>query len=63
MAKCRGCGKPIRWVEMISGKKMPLDEKPLSMVEVKEEIGDIISVYMPHWATCEKAADFKKKKD
>lgn len=61
MAKCRGCGQEITWCEMASGKKMPLD-KAQNMVQVKEGIGEIISVHMPHWATCSKAKDFKNGK-
>lgn len=59
MSKCKGCDQEIKWCEMASGKKMPLDDKPASMVQVKEGIGEIIKVYMPHWATCKKAKDFK----
>ena len=33
-----------------------------NMVQVKEGIGEIISVHMPHWATCSKAKDFKNGK-
>lgn len=58
---CKGCGKKILWVEMASGKKMPLDLPSRSMVQVKEGIGEVIQVYMPHWATCEKASQFKKE--
>ena len=60
MQKCKGCGKEIKWVVMASGAKMPLDAKPLQMIQVKEGIGESIPVYMPHWATCEKASRFKK---
>jgi len=60
MANCRGCGQPLKWVDMASGKKMPLDIKPISMVQVKEDIGEAVQVYTPHWATCPKAKDFKK---
>uniref|UniRef100_A0A6M3LDT4 Uncharacterized protein n=1 Tax=viral metagenome TaxID=1070528 RepID=A0A6M3LDT4_9ZZZZ len=48
IVNCKGCGKPIKWVEMASGKKMPLDEKPFSAIQVKEGIGEIIQIYMPH---------------
>lgn len=61
MPKCKGCGQEIKWVEMATGKKMPLDAKPVQMVQVKEGIGQVIPVYMPHWATCSKAKDFKGK--
>ena len=58
---CKACSASILWVEMASGKKMPLDEKPISMVEVKEGIGKIVRVYQPHWATCPGADKFRRK--
>lgn len=61
MSNCRSCGAKLRWVEMMSGKKMPLDIKPMKMVQVKEDLGQVIDVYMPHWATCPGAEKFKKK--
>ena len=59
-SKCRGCGQEIKWIEMASGKKMPLDPDPVQMVIVNVGIGEVRGVYMPHWATCPKAKDFKK---
>lgn len=61
MPQCKGCGQEIKWVKMASGKSMPLDGQPETKVQVKENIGEIITVYTPHWATCPKAKDFKKK--
>ena len=60
MPKCKGCGQEIKWCIMASGAKMPLDAKPVNMIQVKENIGEVISVYTPHWITCEKAKDFKQ---
>ena len=51
----------IKWVIMVSGARMPLDAKPIMMIKVKENIGELIDVYTPHWATCTKAKDFKKQ--
>jgi len=62
MPKCKGCGQEIKWVEMATGKKMPLDHKPLQMVQVKDGIGEVIPVYMPHFATCPNAKEFRRKK-
>lgn len=62
MSKCKGCGADIKWCETATGKKMPLDAVPKQMIQVKEGIGEVIPVYMPHWATCNKAKDFKKEK-
>lgn len=51
-SKCKKCKKPMIFCQMASGKLMPLDAEPKKMVQVKEGIGEIIDVYMPHWATC-----------
>ena len=61
MPKCKGCGQEILWVMMASGAKMPLDAKPIQMIQVKEGIGAVIPVYTTHWLSCPKAACFKKK--
>ena len=29
MARCKGCGAEIFWIKTISGKSMPVDEKPV----------------------------------
>ena len=29
MAKCRECGKEIRWIKTTAGKAMPVDPKPV----------------------------------
>lgn len=34
--KCRGCGAPIVWIRMqISGKKMPVEEDPVLVLQGK----------------------------
>lgn len=72
MSVCKGCGQEIRWIEMISGKRMPIDPKPQRMVMLIEDLpegtvsnfqpdkGIIVTVYVTHWSTCPKAKDFKK---
>ena len=40
MAQCRGCGKLIDFVEMKSGKKMPVNREYLTYDSL--EVGDII---------------------
>lgn len=62
MSNCKNCGAPLKWVEMASGKKMPLDAEPKKMIQVKEDIGQVIDVYMPHWASCSGADEFRKNK-
>lgn len=63
MPACKGCGQLIKWVEMSSGKKMPLDFKPMQMIQVKEGIGAVVEAYTPHWASCSRVNDFKPKKE
>ena len=62
MSECRNCKAPILWVDTKNGKKMPLNDKPFSAVHVKEGIGEVIQVHMPHWATCPGADQFRKPK-
>jgi len=62
MAKCRSCGAEINWCEMASGKQMPLNAKEMLMIQVNDGIGEVIPVYMPHFATCPHAKAWKSKK-
>ena len=58
--KCKGCGQEIKWVMMASGAKMPLDAKPVKMIQVKDGIGEVIDVYRTHFETCTQANKFRK---
>ena len=72
MSVCKGCGQEIRWIEMISGRKMPIDPKPQHMIMMVEDLpenclpicepdqGITVKAYVTHWSTCPKAKDFKK---
>ena len=60
MSKCKACDAPILWVKTTKGKNMPLDAKPYKMVVVKNGIGELVDAYMPHWATCPHAKEFRK---
>lgn len=62
MPTCKSCKAEIKWVEMATGKKMPLDAKPIKAIQVKEGIGQVIDVYIPHWSTCPGADQFRKVK-
>jgi len=54
---CAFCSATIRWVTMVSGKKMALEDKGLMAVEVSTEgKGKLRRVWMPHWGSC-KGAD------
>lgn len=37
---CRSCGKPIRFIEMRSGKKMPVDPDLIAYADAKD--GDVL---------------------
>ena len=60
MPECKSCKATIVWVEMASGKKMPLDATPISAVQVKDGIGGVVQVYIPHWATCPSAEKHRR---
>lgn len=63
MSLCKSCKAPLNWCETRKGKKMPLDAKPFKAVQVKEGIGEVVDVYMPHWATCPGADKHRKKEE
>lgn len=55
---CKGCNKVIKWIKMESGKNMPVDTKLITVVTID---GKVVRGYIPHWSTCEKYKQFKKK--
>lgn len=57
MPTCKGCGKEIEWIRTEAGKQMPVDPDPVTVV-LKD--GRVVRGYIPHWATCEKAQEFKR---
>jgi hypothetical protein len=59
-ATCKACGAKLLWVDTAAGKKIPLNASPFKAFYVKDNIGQMIDVYIPHWATCPKAQTFKK---
>jgi len=54
---CKGCGAEIGWIKTPKGRNMPVNPKkvPFMMAD-----GTLRWGYVPHWATCPKAQDFKK---
>ena len=76
---CRSCGSAIVWVEMESGKKMPLDAEPVAFVGnvltndkatgrvlSKEQIAVLppgSKLYRSHFATCPNANKHRKPKE
>lgn len=55
---CRGCGVYIEWIKTPAGKDMPVDPAEITVIDVE---GRTLRGYIPHWGTCPKANQFKKK--
>jgi hypothetical protein len=60
MPKCKGCGEKIEWIETTNGKKMPVNPGKVMLVLSN---GQVVTGQVPHWSTCVRAADFKKKNE
>lgn len=64
---CKGCGKPIIFVNNKAGKLVPLDVRA-PVYEVKKdfsgsEVCDLVeNIYVSHFATCPKANDFSSSR-
>jgi len=66
MTTCKGCGAKIKFIKMVSGKSMPVDLEPEKRIVKANTAPDgyrfkMVDAFTPHWATCPKAAQFKKK--
>ena len=63
--KCRGCDRDILFVKTSNGKSMPVDPEPLRVM-VKRKDEDVYYyapvAFVSHFATCEKADDFRRDK-
>ena len=75
--ECRGCGAPIIFVKTKKGKWAPSNPEPVKLQDLPKggtmftEDGaywenrgqkNDVTGYVPHWATCPKAKDFKRDK-
>lgn len=53
---CRYCGAPIVWVPMRSGRAMPCDAEPLTVIAflaADDGRGHVErQAFRPHWASC-----------
>lgn len=62
MAECKKCHAPIRWVETLNGKRMPLDQapNPAGNVVLRNGVACVVRAddsttlrrYMAHFASC-----------
>ncbi|MDI6872514.1 MAG: hypothetical protein QME79_14410, partial [Bacillota bacterium] len=57
VATCRGCGRPIDWIETPAGRRMPVDP---GRVTVVTDDGRVVTGRTPHWATCSEAENFRR---
>ena len=65
--RCRSCGAPIEWAELVTGRRMPFDP-PIVVVRTQgnlldgariiEDIDTTITV--SHFATCPDAKDWRR---
>lgn len=66
-AQCSGCGAGIYWIKTVAGKAMPVDTKLRIVMVPSGEFNDLgeetyaaVKGYKTHFASCPKAAAFRK---
>ena len=63
MTRCKGCGAKTRWVTMEGEGLMLVNSPPEKRVVLTErggvETGRVVSLWVPHWATCPQADAFR----
>ncbi len=63
VVRCEGCGEPIRFVTLASGKLHPVESSPDTLVMVDgDERGRVVRMYRSHFATCPQADLFRRPK-
>ena len=74
-AKCKSCGAEIVWARTASGKRTPLDAKPVRVATLVEEpetgneivedglyvIEEGVTGFVSHWGTCPTSAQHRRK--
>lgn len=79
MSNCRSCGAEIEWIELKSGKKMPVDLPALTegtgtlvkvwpdgVAEVITNLGDLdedCTYYRSHFSSCPDSDDWRSRKE
>ena len=59
LVTCRGCGQDIHFVQTTNGRRMPCNDKKLTVVTLT---GEVVSGWEPHWRNCPGARRFRKPK-
>ncbi len=64
---CRSCGAPIKWIRtQDKDKPAPVDAKPIRLYQTTSvrsqgtPVAKIVRAWMPHFATCPDAAEFRR---
>lgn len=57
--ECKKCKAKIRWLKTKKGKWMPVDTDLITIITME---GETIKGYIPHWASCPNAEEFRKTK-
>ena len=56
---CKLCGVYIEWIKTKSGKNMPVDPTPATIIT---EDGRVYKGFVPHWVSCPNADEFRTKR-
>lgn len=59
--ECRGCGAPIYWVTMKSGKKHPVDRGRQVRVVFVGGQWEAVGAYTSHFSSCPKRDEFRRR--
>lgn len=60
---CTGCRANIVWFRTPRGKNMPADAKAETRIILDDDGAAVMAqTWMPHWATCPKADQFKRER-
>ena len=57
-SRCRSCRAPVRWIELTSGKKNPVDPRPRTFITNE---GVLCIGFESHFATCPDARTHRRQ--
>ena len=58
-SNCKRCHNLIYWIDLQSGKKMPVDPTRMTVVTIH---GEVVQGYESHFSTCPFADEFRRDK-